>query len=337
MSGQITVTCNFRQAQPSGELRCGSGCGAWLPTCIVRCSPPCVPDGAAAARLHRHVGLPMLAKAGLDHTVSRGEPALRIAGGEALVRHQVVGHGVVDQRRAGLPRPRRCPARRQRSRSPPRRVPPHPPPWRGGLGDHAGHQVAVEAHLARRQGLDRRPAAAPRSAAPCAAAGSIARSPCPCRHGDDARHGPRGVGIDRYGCGHGRAASGRSGRAARRETDVVEIAPLPGQEAAVLSPRHASADFSESELGSCRVGHGRAVRVAKIVSIHGRGSAGTPEILPPGAWLDQGGTHWTQPMIQWPPRQSRSRRSRRASASKPAPCRALPIKPERAAQSTFRS
>ena len=69
---------------------------------------PCVPDRAAAARLHRHVGLPVLREAGFHHAVRIGEAAVRIAGGEALVRHQIVGQRVVHQRRARGERRRRC-------------------------------------------------------------------------------------------------------------------------------------------------------------------------------------------------------------------------------------
>ncbi len=114
--------------------------------------PALVPDRKAAARLDRQMRLAALRERGLDNAVGFGEAPRRIAGGEALMRHQVRRQALIDQRSAGRQRRRVAGHRRQR-------LVVDFDQFGGVLGEvavgreDADHGVALEPHLVGRQGL----------------------------------------------------------------------------------------------------------------------------------------------------------------------------------------
>ena len=65
-------------------------------------TPPLIPNRAAAARLDWRVGLAVLAERRLDNDAGVGKKTTGIAGRETLVRDQIVGEPVINQRRAGF-------------------------------------------------------------------------------------------------------------------------------------------------------------------------------------------------------------------------------------------
>jgi hypothetical protein len=64
-------------------------------------APSVVPDGAAAARLNRGVGLALLPERRFDNSAGFGKTAAGLAGRKSLMRDQVVGQTVIHARRTG--------------------------------------------------------------------------------------------------------------------------------------------------------------------------------------------------------------------------------------------
>ena len=199
-----------------------------------------VPHGAAAARLHRHVGLAVLHEAGFHHLVRIGEAAVRIAGGKTLVRHQIVRQRVVHVR--GARGERRLDAGHVRQLFV---IDPHV--FYGVIGngavggDDAGDRVAVEAHLGggerldgdRMQALDRR------------------RDPQwlrPLRQvvaGGDHHHAWQGKRFGRVDGDDARVGVQRAdepGMQRAGDGEVVDETRGAGEEAAVLAARDVAAD-----------------------------------------------------------------------------------------------
>ncbi len=202
-----------------------------------------VPHGDAAAGLDRQVGLAMLREDALDHAMGLAHLSLHIAMRGVLMRQQIGKQRFIHARRLRV----QCLPHRGHRRQ-------HLIVHRHLLGrvlggvavarDDAGDRIALEPHLVDRQrvhlhrlqAFDRRRHPVPRGPSRHVLAGE---------DGDHAGHLEGGLQIDG---GDARMGMGRAHETSvqrTRNVDVVDVAPVPGQQALVLLARRVRADVAE--------------------------------------------------------------------------------------------
>jgi len=217
---------------------------------------PCIPDGGASTRLHRYVGLAMLIKGGLYHGMSFTTALSDVSGRECLVRNQIGGQRLVDKRCI-----RRKGAFQRRDRR--QDLVFDLDQFGRVLGDiavprhHDSHRVAVKPHLADRQRcyLSRvKPFDWRRQPEAIGPFVEVLAS-------EDAGHAwqvTRCIRRNSQDSGMGMRRPHETDMQRTRHDDVVQIPPLPGDEALVFLSRQRLADIVEV----IRLVHDRTSRIA---------------------------------------------------------------------------
>jgi hypothetical protein len=196
---------------------------------------PHVPVGDAATGFNRQVGLAVLRKGRLDHAVRTRHRTGHIAMHRVLVRQQVVGQVVVDP---GCIAGQCLPHGAHRGQH-------------GVIdlhllgrvfsqvavgGNHTGHRVTLKTHLGGGQGVHLHGTQAINGGCYAVARGPL-RQVVPGVDGHHARHVERSphVHAENLRMGMGRAHETRVQGA--RDHDVVDVAPMAGQQAGVFLAR----------------------------------------------------------------------------------------------------